>query len=202
MRAKNVTVGTAGATRMIDLELPQYLYVKCELFAFNIIESIKNPQTEAEARSSLLAMDGAIDFDKQRDAKAAECIFALWCDLDPLKALFWSGPDSGHDLIWHDVLFDVKHTQTDNGCLIWPKSKNHLWFTKVFDAFVLVTGTEFHFRLCKWIPKHHFQRSYKTAGQNHFLAQGTWYLEQKNLYPVWALPSCLPMCISLRKQNG
>ena len=171
------------ASKRISIRLPNDLLERCYQFGKQIVAELANPTNQSTMQSAALSSHGAQnDLNLQIDAKAAECAFCLWVGLEPETALHWNNhADTGFDVTWYTTRIDVKHTRHDNGSLIWPIKKQHLYLEKMFDAFVLVTGHDRNFNLVGWVTKDGFLANHRIAQPGLNLTVGTWYLMQHRL---------------------
>jgi len=162
-------------------KLPADLFKKCEEYAALVISKYAEGKN---ARSSSISTHGAQRNEKLwTEAKAAECIFALECDLDPITSLNWKPVTDHYDVMFMDRRIDVKSGQFRDTRLIWPRGKNHLYDQKQFDLLVF---TKFDLETRSgfsqgWITKQRFRRERLIAGEDHVLDTGTRYIDQDRL---------------------
>ena len=120
-------------------------------------------------------------------SKMGECVFALECGLDPLKVLKWDPdiPDKW-DVEHLGRKCDVKTTHPGSVYLLWSVAKNGIWEDTQFDTMVLTKvkieeGIGFSYG---WIPKLHFTTRHLVAGPNHKLDEGTWHMDQEDIWSM------------------
>lgn len=168
---------------MITLSPP--LIECCRAFAIALCDCYAN------GRSTELAYRGVErDVPLQTRAKMAECIFALELGFDPDDVINWdlTGPDNGADVTLDGRRYDVKACGPGASYLLWPRTKNHLFAEKQFDAMVLI---RVHYPACGqisgWVTKTGFARLHQVADAGHRLDPGTWYMPQCDLAHVETL---------------
>lgn len=119
----------------------------------------------------------------QAIALMSECAFALWASLDPIGAVNWSDRcDAGFDVKAWGARWDVKYTGRNGRYLIWPIRKRHILASKQFDDLVLIKAAPPRFLIVGWILKAIFVADHHTAPLGHALDEGTWYLDQSELW--------------------
>ncbi len=185
------------ATKRFHVQLPSDLLARCIKAGEIIVRDLLNPATLEDAMSAALSSHGAeLDPILQANGKAAECAFCLWAGFDPLYSVRWRRhADSGYDVVWFTVRIDVKQTCHRNGRLIWPIGKAALLEKKDFDLFVLACGSGDAFDLCGWVTKTNFLKSYHVSNGHDGLTAGTWFMEQRELHEMDALPAAVDwMC--------
>jgi hypothetical protein len=168
--------------------LPAYWRNECLKFAAKFIAWLQTPAGQA----CLALADHGIETNQRviAESKAAEVIFCLEHGIDP-RDLKWEaegGADHGSDILYYGKLLDVKYTLWGGEFLFWPKKKNHLLAKKRFDALALVKldirPDDWSGATWGWISKAEFQKTYRVAGANHALDEGTFYVHQSELHDM------------------
>ena len=162
--------------------LPPDLIARCQQYGVGVVESYAAGRNRgSRALSSHGAEGNAI---LQATGKMAECAFCRWAGLNPDEALNWSGhSDPGFDaLMAYGLRVDTKMTGWNGRCLIWPINKTFLLKDEPLDILVLVKAKPPLFQIAGWIGRDAFLIGHRVAGPNHKLDEGTWYMDQDDLW--------------------
>jgi hypothetical protein len=146
-------------------------------------------------RSRSVSSHGAEDNPMlQAIAKMGECALALWLGLD-LDALNWGEwSDSGWDVEYRGRLrLDAKTIEMERRYLIWPVNKRYFYDEIKAHVFVLVKHDLPLFQIYGWISKFDFKQIRKEAGHDHKLTEGTWYVDQDDLFKMESLSAYLSL---------
>jgi hypothetical protein len=166
------------------VELDNTLIERCYNFGQQMVADYANGFCNASLAVS--SHDAERNPKIQAKAKMAECAFAIYAGLSPNKVKWGTGIDAGSDIALGAALIDIKWT-AHGRCLIWPYRKTEFFDSKNFDALVMVKGDVPVFWIQGWISKIQFKAQKQIAGPNHKLTQGTWYIDQDNLWSMEGL---------------
>ena len=158
-------------------------------FGRRIVAWYATPEGQRSLSRSLSCNGAECDPLLQARGKIGEVAAAVYYGLEPDSAVNWAtgtGGDRGHDLVIGRLLVDVKTTLPPFN-VIWPRTKNHLFAQRVFDAFLSVSIDELDYRVCTidgWIEKWEFFERKRIADGNGCprLQSDTWYMPKAELY--------------------
>jgi hypothetical protein len=174
------------------MRLPQIYRARSIEYGAGMLDDFKHPDNVYTA--ALSSHNAENDPVLQANARMAECVAALYYDLDPFTVLNWSRkPDGGADFTYCGLRPDVKNTAMEKRACIWPLHKNHLLADKQFDILILVKHCEDRttFEMTGWCTKREFIMKRLTAGPGHYLTTGTWFVHQNTLHDMEELPRLL-----------
>jgi len=162
--------------------LPDSLIAKSYRWSDQVVKDYANGNNPNSLDVTVLDADK--DPELQAHGKMAEVAFAIYAGYDPLQQVSWTRHcDGGFDLLWHNMLWDIKHTKRGFN-LIWPLGKNKIFDSKHFDNLALVRGEKPNFEISGWITKQIFAKRHKVAGKNHFLEEGTRHIDMRELWGI------------------
>jgi hypothetical protein len=178
--APAVGVRRPASIAHLQIRLSDEWIARSFAFAKQTVEGYVNGDKPASL--AMACTDIAFNLEEQAYGRMSECAFAVFCGLNPGRALDW-GPkaDSGFDLVWRGHRWDVKSTHAGGKFLLWPVTKNHVYDEKAFDRLVLVKHKAPNFLIRGWISKADFRDRKRVAGQGHKLFPGTWFVDQTEL---------------------
>lgn len=158
------------------MQIPDALWPHCVAWAERFVASYRDGGPHTRSSRGM-----EYDVLKLAQARAAECFFALYLGLDPLRVLGAGvGPDAGYDLVAGGVRYDVKWTKAGH-YLTWPAKKVAIFDRTAFDRLVLVKGEHPDFEIAGWIGKDEFRARHGVAGAEHILDPGTWFMHELEL---------------------
>jgi len=134
---------------------------------------------------------------RQSTGKIGEVAVAIFFNLDPETAIFWSagtGGDGNSDIKLPRYLVDVKTNVAQRKEFYWSMAVNHLFQSKRFDVLISVSYEDYKFQNCwleGWISKQNFYEQKKIASKSDGtgLTPGTWYMNKRELLSIDSLLS-------------
>lgn len=183
-----------------SIRLPPDVIKRCIEYGEQFVESYRegnNPWSRAV--SSHGAEHNPV---LQANAKMAECAFCLLLGLS-IDDLYWDDSDAHHhDVLFHSLRVDVKHTSSRGRFLIWPIRKIAHLPNKKIDVLVLVRGDrpQCDFEISGWVGKRRFIAEHRLSDENDPLPTvGTPCMELEDLWSAEDLFALDPL-VAMKKR--